>query len=174
MIGRQDDLRVLADVYKRVATDGGREVVLLAGEAGVGKSTLAAAAAGAAFDEGACVLFGHCEEDLASPYQFFAEALDHLVKHSPPDQLESCVRPYGSDLSRLVPSVSTLLPGLPATRGTDADTERYLLFAAVAGVIADVSRSQPVVLVLDDLQWADEAACCSSGTSQWRSRSLEH
>ena len=158
MIGRQDDLHVLADIYKRVATDGGREVVLLAGEAGVGKSTLAATAAGAAFDEGACVLFGHCEEDLASPYQFFAEALDHLVKHSPPDQLESCVRPYGSDLSRLVPSVSTLLPGLPATRATDADTERYLLFAAVAGVIADVSRSQPVVLVLDDLQWADRGS----------------
>ncbi len=158
MIGRQDDLRVLADVYKRAASDGGREVVLLAGEAGVGKSTLAAAAARAAFDEGACVLFGHCEEDMASPYQFFAEALDHLVKHAPPDQLESCVRPYGSDLSRLVPSVSTLLPGLPATRGTDADTERYLLFAAVAGVIADVSHSQPVVLVLDDLQWADRGS----------------
>jgi DNA-binding SARP family transcriptional activator len=158
MIGREDELRLLADVYKRVGTDGGREVILLAGEAGVGKSTLAAAAARAAFDEGACVLFGHCEEDLASPYQFFAEALDHFVKHAPPRHLESCVRPYGSDLSRLVPSVSTLLPGLPATQGTDADTERYLLFAAVAGVIADVSRSQPVVLVLDDLQWADRGS----------------
>ena len=139
MIGRDDELRVLADVYKRVATDGGREVVLLAGEAGVGKSTLAAAAARAAFDEGANVLFGHCEEDLASPYQFFAEALDHLVKHASRNQLETHVRPYGPDLSRLVPSVSTLLPGLPATLGTDADTERYLLFAAVAGVIAELS-----------------------------------
>ena len=158
MIGRDDELRILADVYKRVATDGGREVVLLAGEAGVGKSTLVGAAARAAYDEGACVLFGHCEEDLASPYQFFAEALDHLVKHAPPNQLEGHVRPYGPDLSRLVPSVSTLLPGLPATLGTDADTERYLLFAAVAGVIADVSRSHPVVLVLDDVQWADRGS----------------
>jgi DNA-binding SARP family transcriptional activator len=158
LLGRQHEIRVLADAYKRIAVDGGREVVLVAGEAGVGKSTLAAAAAGAAFDEGACVLFGHCEEDLASPYQFFAEALDHLVRNASPDQLETHVRPYGSDLSHLLPSVSSLLPGLPATRALDADTERYLLFAAVVRMIADVSRAQPVVLVLDDLQWADRGS----------------
>jgi DNA-binding SARP family transcriptional activator/tetratricopeptide (TPR) repeat protein/energy-coupling factor transporter ATP-binding protein EcfA2 len=158
MIGRLDELRILADAYKRVATDGGREVVLVSGEAGVGKSTLAAAAAGVAFDEGGLVLFGHSEEDLASPYQFFAETLDHFVKHASRGQLESHVRPYGSDLSHLVPSVLRLLPGLPATRATDADTERYLLFAAVVGMVADVSRSQPVVLVFDDVQWADRGS----------------
>jgi DNA-binding SARP family transcriptional activator len=158
MIGRQDELRALADVYKRVATDGGREVVLVAGEAGVGKSTLAAAAAGAAFDDGACVLYGHSEEDLASPYQFFAEALDHFVDHASDEQLKMQVRPFGSDLSHLLPSLSSTLPGLPATRATDADTERYLLFAAVVGMVADVSRSQPLVLVFDDLQWADRGS----------------
>ena len=158
MIGRLDELRILADAYKRVATDGGREVVLVSGEAGVGKSTLVAAAAGAAFDEGALVLFGHSEEDLASPYQFFAEALDHFVKHASRVQLESHVRPYGSDLSRLLPSVATRLPRLPATRATDPDTERYLLFSAAVGMIAELSRSQPVVLVFDDVQWADRGS----------------
>ncbi len=158
MIGRLDELRILTDAYKRVATDGGREVVLVAGEAGVGKSTLAAAAAGMAFDEGAVVMFGHCEEDLASPYQFFAEALGHYVKHASHERLETHVRPYASDLLHVLPSVSTLLPGLPATRATDADTERYLLFSAVVGMVTHVSRSQPVVFVFDDVQWADRGS----------------
>ena len=55
----------------------------MSGEAGVGKTTLIAEAARAAFDGGACVLFGHCEEDLATPYQLFAEALGHLVDARP-------------------------------------------------------------------------------------------
>ena len=49
-------------------------------------------------------------------------------------------------------------PGPPASKATDADTERYLLFAAVVGLLATVSQHQPVVLVLDDLQWADKGS----------------
>ena len=53
-------------------------MLLVSGEAGLGKTTLVAEAARSAFDDGACVLFGHCEEDLATPYQLFAEALGPL------------------------------------------------------------------------------------------------
>ncbi len=143
LIGRADELRAIADVRKRVVSDGGREIVLVAGEAGLGKTTLAAAAARAAFDEGSLVLFGHCEEDLASPYRYFAEALEHFVTHAADEQLARHVLPVAPDLSRLVPSISRRLPGLPATKGTDMDTERYLLFAAVAGFVADVSQVRP-------------------------------
>ncbi len=158
LIGRTNELQALGDVHKRVATDGGREVVLVVGEAGLGKTTLTAAAARAAYDEGSLVIFGHCEEDLASPYRYFAEALEHFVAQATDEQLAQHVLPVAPDLSRLVPSVSRRLPGLPATKGTDMDTERYLLFAAVAGLIADVSQLTPVVLVLDDLQWADKGS----------------
>src|SRR5208282_4775562 len=58
----------------------------------------------------------------------------------------------------LVPALADRLPGLPPSRATDPDTERYLLFAAVVGLLAALSRTQPVVLVLDDLQWADEGS----------------
>ena len=74
------------------------------------------------------------------------------------DQLAQHVAPHGSDLARLVSSVARKLPGLPASKGIDTDTERYLLFAAVAGVLGDLSMVQPVVLVLDDLQWADRGS----------------
>jgi DNA-binding SARP family transcriptional activator len=158
LIGRTGELQTIALAYKRVAHDGGREVMLVAGEAGLGKTTLTAAAALAAHDDGALVLFGHCEEDLARPYQFFAEALEHYVTHASDEQLAQRIAPNGADLTRLLPSVGRKMPGLPATKGTDTDTERYLLFAAVAGVMADLARVQPVVLVLDDLQWADRGS----------------
>ena len=49
------------------------------------RPTLVAEAARSGFDAGACVLFGHCEEDLATPYQLFAEALGHYVTHGRED-----------------------------------------------------------------------------------------
>ncbi len=132
----------------------------LAGEAGLGKTTLVAEASRAAFDNGACVLFGHCEEDLATPYQLFAEALGHYVTHAPEEQLRAYVVAHGSALARLVPAfLQPDPPDLPPSKATDADTERFLLFAAVVGLLAAWCPSQqPVVLVLDDLQWADKGS----------------
>ncbi len=155
VVGRQVELTAIADAFKRVAAGGGREVLLVSGEAGQGKTTLMAEAARAAFDQGALVLFGHSEEDLASPYQLVAEALGHYIAHVSDDQLPTLVGEHGSELVRLVPTLAGRLPDLPASKATDADTERFLLFAAVLALLATVSEHQPVVLVLDDLQWAD-------------------
>ncbi len=157
VVGREAELEVIADALKRVGV-GGREVLLVSGEAGLGKTTLVAEAARLAHDDGACVLFGHCEEELATPYQLFAEALGHYVAHAPEDQLRRHVDAHGSELSRLIPALSTRVPGLPGSKATDTDTERYLLFAAAVGLLAMVSEEQPVVLVLDDLQWADKGS----------------
>ena len=158
VIGRAHELTVVTDAFKRVTEGGGREVLLVVGEAGLGKTTLVAEAARIAFDNGACVLFGHCEEDLASPYQFFVETLRHLVAHAPHEQLLAHVRAHGAELSRLVPELAGRLAELPPSKATDADTERHLVFAAVVGILADLARRQPVLLVLDDLQWADRGS----------------
>jgi class 3 adenylate cyclase/tetratricopeptide (TPR) repeat protein len=158
VVGREAETATMTDAFKRVAGGEGREVFLISGEAGQGKTTLAAETARAAFDTGACVLFGHCEEDLATPYQLFAEALGHYVTHAPEEQLVAHVDAHGSELARLVPALASRLPGLPPSKAIDADTERYLLFAAAVGVLAMASEHQPVVLVLDDLQWADKAS----------------
>jgi class 3 adenylate cyclase/tetratricopeptide (TPR) repeat protein len=158
VVGREAEMAAMSDALERVAGGGGREVVLISGEAGLGKTTLVAEFARAAFANGACVLFGHCEEDLATPYQLFAEALGHYVTHAPEAQLAAHGALHGSDLARLVPALSSRLPGLPPSKATDADTERYQLFAATVALLAQASRPQPVVLVLDDLQWADKAS----------------
>ncbi len=158
VVGREAGMATIAYAFKRVAGGEGREILLISGEAGLGKTTLAAEAARAAFDAGACVLFGHCEEELATPYQLFAEALGHYVTHATEDQLVAHVNAHGSELVGLVPALASRMPGLAPSKATDADTERYLLFAAVVGLLAMVSQHQPVLLVLDDLQWADKAS----------------
>ena len=158
VVGRETEMALLVDATKRVAGGKGREVLLISGEAGLGKTTLVAEAARSAFGDGACVVFGHCEEDLATPYQLFAEALGHYVTHAPEDQLLGHVEQHGSELARLVPVLASRIPDLPPSKATDADSERYLLFAATVGLLAAVSALQPVVLVLEDLQWADKGS----------------
>jgi DNA-binding SARP family transcriptional activator len=155
LFGREAELQVITDAYKRVVGGGCRELLLVSGEPGLGKTTLVAEAARVAFASGACVLFGHCEEDLTNPYQFFAEALDHCIQHTSKGHLLAHLELHGSELSRLVPALLRRIPTLEGTKATDTDSERYLLFAAVIGMLAMISDLQPVVLILDDLQWAD-------------------
>ncbi|MGO9341257.1 MAG: ATP-binding protein, partial [Acidimicrobiales bacterium] len=158
VIGCQTELQTIEDAIKRVSAGDGHEVLLISGEAGLGKTTLVAEVGRAAFGDGASVLFGHCEEDLATPYQLFAEALGHYVTHAPEEQLLAHVEQYGSELARLTPVLSSRIPDLPPSRATDSETERYLLFASVVGLLAKVSQDHPVVLILDDLQWADKGS----------------
>src|SRR5581483_8593173 len=73
-VGRAAEADRLENAYKEVAAGRGR-LVLIAGEPGIGKTSLAARLARAAFDRGATVLFGRCDEDLGVPYRPWVEAL---------------------------------------------------------------------------------------------------
>ena len=180
LVGRAAEIRSMTDAGKRVFSGEGREVQLVSGEAGMGKTTLVAEVARLAFDSGACVLFGHSEEGLATPYQLFAEALGHYVTHAPEEQLLAHVEVHGSELVRLVPALASRIPDLPPSKATDTDSERFLLFAAVVGLLAEGSALQPIVLVLDDLQWADNGqsaaapspGCGRTGHADARPRDL--
>ena len=158
IVGRDVELERIRKAVERCADGEGRGVTLVTGEAGLGKTTLVAEASRTAFETGACVLFGHCEEDLATPYQLFAEALTHYVTHTTDEQLRAYVDLHGAELSRLVPALSRRIPGLPPTKATDPESERFLLFSAVVALLSVASETQPVLLVLDDLQWADPAS----------------
>ncbi len=156
VVARDAEAEILTDALKRVAAGEGREVVLISGEAGLGKTTLVAEAARRGLTTGACVLLGRCQEDLSAPYALFAEALHHYVVHAPDELLAAHVGTHGGELAKMVPALRQRLGVLPETRTSDPDTERYLLYGAVVGLLAEASANQPLVLVLDDLQWADK------------------
>ncbi|MCA1845198.1 MAG: AAA family ATPase, partial [Actinobacteria bacterium] len=152
-VGRDAEGEVIARLGKEVAA-GERRVVLVSGEAGVGKTRLVAEAAARFHDEGTVVLFGRCEEELGVPYQPFAEALADYVAAAPPEDLAAQLGSLGGELSRLVPSLATQVPGLAPPLSAEPETERYRLFEAVRELLVAVAETAPVVLVLDDLHWA--------------------
>ena len=69
VVARETEAALLTDAYKRAAAGEGRAVVLVSGDAGVGKTTLVAEAARRAAKEGACVLLGRCQEDVSASYR---------------------------------------------------------------------------------------------------------
>ena len=155
VVARETEGALLVDAYKRVAAGEGRGVVLVSGDAGVGKTTLVAEAARRAAKEGACVLLGRCQEDVSASYSPFAEALHHYVAHAPEHVLRTYVDAHGGEVTSMVPALGQRLGTVPAPTRTDPDTERYLLYGAVASLLTAASTMQPTVLVLDDLQWSD-------------------
>ena len=156
VVAREVEAAVLNDAFKRVANGEGHEVVLVSGDAGLGKTTLVAEAARNAAAAGACVLLGRCQEDLSASYAPFVEVLHHYVTNASEEVLRSHVAAHGGALARMVPALRQRLGELPEPTSTDPDTERYLLYGAVVGLLTQASQAQPVVLVLEDLHWSDK------------------
>src|SRR5947208_50577 len=152
-VGRDTELERLGQLWKE-AVAGERRVALLAGEPGVGKTRLAAELATRVHQEGAIVLAGRCDEDLGVPYQPFVEALRHFADHIPSEQLRPRLGRYGGELARLVPELAEQAPDLPPPLRSDPETERYRLFDGVAAWLSAASPEEPLLLVVDDLQWA--------------------
>ncbi|WP_156745172.1 BTAD domain-containing putative transcriptional regulator, partial [Mycobacterium sp. 1165178.9] len=150
-VGRTQELEGLVSVWE-TALRGGMHAVLIAGEPGVGKTRLAGEWSQRAYQQGAVVLYGRCDEDLGAPYQPFAEALRSLVPCIGATRLRG-LRGVEALLA-LVPGLTDVLPDLAAPTAADPDTERYALFDAVVALLEVASASAPVVVVLDDLHWA--------------------
>jgi class 3 adenylate cyclase/tetratricopeptide (TPR) repeat protein len=153
-VGRRAERDRLADLWGQ-ACGGSLRLALIGGEAGVGKTRLSAHLALEAHEQGAPVLYGRCDEDLGVPYQPWVHALGHLVAEAPELVLEAHVERHGGDLARLVPALGERVPDLPAPSRSDPETERYLLYAAAAGLLETAGEQKPLLLILDDLQWAD-------------------
>ena len=157
LLGRHLEVQALVEAYRRMAAGTRTEVALISGEAGIGKTCLAAHLARLADLEESLVLLGRCQEHPPIPYLAFVEALGHYLTHAEERDLVAHVAGHGGELRRLVPGVMRLQAATPDPRRTDPETERYLLYGAVAGLLHQASSHHPVVLVLDDLQWADES-----------------
>jgi predicted ATPase len=156
-VGRSAELATLHTLWSEVGE--GRRVALVAGDPGAGKSRLVREFAHQIAGAGGIVLYGASDATVSIPYQPMIESLEHLLGHleqADPEQLVLGLGPAGGELVRLFPHLSKLVEDPPPPT-PDADTERYRLHRAVAALLRAVSRRNAVLLVLDDLQWADHS-----------------
>ncbi len=130
-------------------------VALVRGEAGIGKTSLAAVAAREAAVEGWTVLHGRCDEESIVPYCAWVEALGPVVETLDERAAARVVDDGGGGLVRLFPQLRRGRSGPEAAE--DSDTERWRLFEAVARLLATLAARRPVLLVLEDVHWADRS-----------------
>ncbi|MEM9517113.1 MAG: BTAD domain-containing putative transcriptional regulator, partial [Actinomycetota bacterium] len=153
-VGRADALTQLLG-----AADGslrnGVSAVAIAGEAGIGKTTLVAdfgRALAGTWD----VVYGRCDEHVGAPFSPLDEMVGRLADHLADEQLTRHAARHGGDLLRLVPALADRLEASEAPP-SDERTARQLLFDAVTDVVARSASARPVVFALDDIQWSGPA-----------------
>jgi DNA-binding CsgD family transcriptional regulator/tetratricopeptide (TPR) repeat protein len=147
-IGRGDELARLTGVLER-ARDGEPRAVLVAGDAGVGKTRTLTEAAAHATAAGTTVLTGHCVDlgDVGLPYLPFTEILGAAAAD---DRLAPAFAAH--------PAVDRLTGSGPGHGGAPDPGGRLRLFEGIAGLLADLADITPLLLVLEDLHWADQSS----------------
>jgi len=149
LVGRADEAAALLDLVEP------REHLVTAcliGEPGIGKTRLAAHVAARAHEAGATVLYGQVHPHAALPYAPLVEALHHYCAHTDAVELEHALGAQLTTLGRLMPG---LAPRRAGPWPEQFDTTRYQLSEAIVRLVAYAGRSQPLVLVLDNMQWVD-------------------
>ena len=152
--GRSRELGALQALLPRAEGEG-RRAALVAGEPGSGKSRLVRELAQAVVQDDALVLYGACDAVVRTPYGPFVEALEHLVRHHEELGLRAELGAAGAELARLLPELPALVGELPPRPAADPDTERHRLHSAVVDVLRAAGTRVPVLLVLEDVHWAD-------------------
>ncbi len=151
--GATEEWERLVEQWDRVLA-GEQHVALVEGPPGVGKTRLVAEFAEFARSSGATVLFGRNDESLGVPYAPFAEAFRQYIASQPSWALARRLGTARGELVRLCPELADLIPLLPEPVRSDAETERFRLFEAVGEWLSTAASVRPIMLVLDDLQWA--------------------
>ena len=147
-VGRRAELDLLRRAWD-CARSGEVTLALLTGEPGVGKSRLAAELGHRLRERGALVLTGRCDSAVEMPYQPFLEALGPLFDTARLDASSTTAGLPGRDSRR------SGSPAAAPLAEEDAAAQRGRLFAAVGQALDELSQERPVLLILDDLQWAD-------------------
>ena len=153
LIGRAEEMRRLADLVGLGDADRVSSHVLLGGDAGVGKSRLVAELSAEVQNMGWRVLVGHCLDfgDSALPYLPFSEAFGRLAAEQ--TQLATSLVEASPAILRLLPTHRLLAEGLEQ----EEPTEPAALFDAVSATLAELGRQAPLLLVVEDVHWADRS-----------------
>jgi class 3 adenylate cyclase/tetratricopeptide (TPR) repeat protein len=158
LVGRAAELAQLTSAFDD-AVSGRGHLVMVVGEPGIGKSRLVEELAVYAGIRGAAVCWGHCYEgELAMPYLPFVEAFRSYVRDRPDDELRTELSGGAPEVATLVSELRQRFADLPDSPALEGDAERMRLFEGVATFLRNASADRPIVLLLDDLHWADKAS----------------
>jgi DNA-binding CsgD family transcriptional regulator len=154
-VGREAELAALTADLEAAAAGRGR-VVLLAGEPGIGKTRLAEELAAQATARGVLVLWGRCWEGEGAPaFWPWVQVVRGYVRTADPGVLRHEMGAGAADIAQIAPAVGECLPDLPTPPPTEPEAARFRLFDSLAGFWRAAAARRPLLLVLDDLHWAD-------------------
>ncbi|MBN1955950.1 MAG: AAA family ATPase, partial [Anaerolineae bacterium] len=159
-VGRQRELALLRDGFAAAAS-GQASVVLVTGDAGIGKTHLLREMAARAAAAGALVLWGDASEaEGMPPYLPFLEALGPYIRNAPLEKLREQVGHGAGILSTILPELAARLGGTSPGYTLPADQARLRLYEAAGAFLASMAADAAAgaLLILDDLQWADPAS----------------
>ena len=155
-VGRDAELETLRAALEESLSGNGR-ILMLVGEPGIGKTRTSEELCTYAKMRGAQVLWGRCYEgDGAPAYWPWVQIIRSYVHDRDPEGLASEMGTGASDIAEVVSEVRERLPGLPASIRLEPEEARFRLFDSISAFITNASRSKPLVVVLDDLHWADD------------------
>jgi tetratricopeptide (TPR) repeat protein len=156
-VGRPVERRLAAELVAAAAAGRGG-LVLVSGEAGIGKTRLTEEAAAEAHDRGTATLLGRClEAEQAVPWLPLLEVLEQLAGQLPDEELLALLGDAGPEVTRVVPSLRRRFPELPPPLDLPAEQARHLLYSSLRDVLLRLAAVRPLLLVLEDLHWADSA-----------------
>jgi DNA-binding CsgD family transcriptional regulator len=157
LIGRQSELLRLQQQFE-AAGNGQLHVAFITGEPGIGKTALIDAFAARATEQGAIVLRGSASEaEGMPPYLPFLEGLGAYIRTAPLDQLRAQTALTAPVLLGLFPELAERLGEIPRDYPMPPEQARLRLYEAVGSFLTAIAVTRPLVLILDDLQWADWA-----------------
>jgi ATP/maltotriose-dependent transcriptional regulator MalT len=154
LVGRVEEMSSLDQLLPEL--DQGRSAaILLVGEPGIGKTRLLAELGARADARGHLVLSGSASElELDLPFSVFVDALDEYVRGLDRNQFGALDDDVRTELAHVFPSLTTLVTGRQAA----SQHERYRSHRAVRSLLEQLASTRPLVLVLDDVHWADSAS----------------
>ena len=155
-VGREIELELLKGAVDAALGGRGR-LMMVVGEPGIGKTRITEEAGVYAELRGAHKLVGRCyETEAALPYIPFVEAIRSYVAQSSEEKLRVQLGEIAADVAKIVPEILDRLPDVPPSPQVPQEQERYRLFEAVTNFLSRVAEDQPLLMILDDLHWADK------------------
>ncbi|HLZ71009.1 MAG TPA: AAA family ATPase [Dehalococcoidia bacterium] len=156
-IGRERELALLGTLLDAVVEGG--SVALVYGEAGIGKTRTAEELARAAAARGLRVLWGRCHEsEGAPPFWPWVQVIRGCLREAEPERLRAELGTAAPIVAQLVPELHDLIGAQPEPPPIAPDQAQFQMFDGLARFLFAAARRQPLLIVLDDLHWADSAS----------------